>query len=85
MLNQFYKYEKFNTWNNIKSNTVDKAHSLFTGVRSKFTSLWNATKDIFTKLRNWMTNIWNSIKDNTVGIAGRGTKYVVSLEICVTV
>ena len=41
-----------NTWNNIKSNTVDKAHSLFTGVRSKFTSLWNATKDIFTKLRN---------------------------------
>ncbi len=44
---------------------------LFTGVRSKFTSLWNATKDIFTKLRNWMSNIWNSIKDNTVGIAGR--------------
>ncbi|EOD3710930.1 phage tail tape measure protein, partial [Staphylococcus aureus] len=59
------------TWNNIKSNTVGKAHSLFTGVRSKFTSLWNATKDIFTKLRNWMSNIWNSIKDNTVGIAGR--------------
>lgn len=58
-------------WNNIKSNTVGKAHSLFTGVRSKFTSLWNATKDIFTKLRNWMSNIWNSIKDNTVGIAGR--------------
>ncbi|HEA2837140.1 TPA: hypothetical protein RVO87_003081, partial [Staphylococcus aureus] len=28
------------TWNNIKSNTVGKAHSLFTGVRSKFTSLW---------------------------------------------
>ncbi|HHB0176568.1 TPA: phage tail tape measure protein, partial [Staphylococcus aureus] len=27
------------TWNNIKSNTVGKAHSLFTGVRSKFTSL----------------------------------------------
>lgn len=59
------------TWNNIKSNTVGKAHSLFTGVRSKFTSLWNATKDIFTKLRNWMSNTWNSIKDNTVGIAGR--------------
>ncbi|MRV34399.1 phage tail tape measure protein [Staphylococcus aureus] len=59
------------TWNNIKSNTVGKAHSLFTGVRSKFTSLWNATKDIFIKLRNWMSNIWNSIKDNTVGIAGR--------------
>ncbi|GBS40393.1 bacteriophage tail tape measure protein [Staphylococcus aureus] len=59
------------TWNNIKSNTVGKAHSLFTGVRSKFTSLWNATKDIFAKLRNWMSNIWNSIKDNTVGIAGR--------------
>ncbi|HDC3259986.1 TPA: phage tail tape measure protein, partial [Staphylococcus aureus] len=57
------------TWNNIKSNTVGKAHSLFTGVRSKFTSLWSATKDIFTKLRNWMSNIWNSIKDNTVGIA----------------
>ncbi|WP_434223041.1 hypothetical protein, partial [Staphylococcus aureus] len=36
---------------------------------SKFTSLWNATKDIFSNLRNWMSNIWNSIKDNTVGIA----------------
>ena len=40
-----------NTWNNIKSNTVDKAHSLFTGVRSKFTSLWNATKRYIYKIK----------------------------------
>lgn len=60
-----------NTWSSIRTNTIGKAQSLFSGVKSKFTNLWNATKEIFSNLRNWMSNIWNSIKDNTVGIASR--------------
>ncbi len=74
-----------NTWSSIRTNTIGKAQSLFSGVKSKFTSLWNATKDIFSNLRNWMANIWNSIKDNTVGIASRLWSKVRGIfTICVT-
>ena len=69
----------------IRTNTIGKAQSLFSGVKSKFTNLWNATKEIFSNLRNWMSNIWNSIKDNTVGIAAvYGVRHVEFLQICVT-
>ncbi len=63
-----------NTWSSIRTNTIGKAQSLFSGVKSKFTNLWNATKEIFSNLRNWMSNIWNSIKDNTVGITDLWSK-----------
>ena len=35
-----------NTWSSIRTNTIGKAQSLFSGVKSKFTNLWNATKEI---------------------------------------